>query len=87
MGLREFMNNNSAMATVVAIVVLIVVLGVMYQCNFADRRSSVQTSMYFHDLNDGTAFVRSVTEMPPIGVPSGTYRSQLSNPRKLPEPR
>lgn len=70
MSLRDWMNNNSALVTIAAVVLLVVTLGwIILQAK--GPSASRMKSQYYYDLNTGTIFTADSSEMPPIETPSG----------------
>ena len=71
MGVREWANQNSALTTVAAVLVLIFALGYSI-CQLAPgSKSQPIKAVYFYDLTNGTLFTADPKEMAPIDVPSG----------------
>jgi hypothetical protein len=71
MNVRDFLNNNSSVVTILAVVVLVFALGaiVMTSKGPSGRRGPVD--LYFYDLNTGKVFIAASDQYPPIEVPSG----------------
>ena len=71
MSLRDSMNNNSALVTLAAVVLLVVALGWIILKSKGPSGASQFKSQYYYDLNTGTIFAADSSEMPPIETPSG----------------
>lgn len=67
---RDFMNNNSALVTIVAVVVLVISLGVIIM-NTRGPGAVRAIDLYFFDLSTGQLFVASSDQIPPIDSPGG----------------
>ncbi len=75
--IRDTINNNSAVVTVGAVLLLIVgLLLLMNQCSEGGP-GQVNKYQYFYDLNTGELFVADALDIAPIEAPSG-------KPYKLP---
>lgn len=72
MKVRDWMNNNSALVTIAAVVILVISLGVIIM-NTRGRNSYGPIELYYYDLNTGKLFVAMSNEFPPIEAPSGPY--------------
>ena len=67
--IRTWMNNNSAIVTILAVVVLIMSLGIIV---ISQQRPSFEpVPVYFYDLNTGQLFPGMSSDVPPIPAPSG----------------
>lgn len=75
MKLRDWMNNNSAVVTILAVVVLVISLGVIIM-NSSGRSGARIVDMYYYDMNSGKLFVGKSDQLAPIDAPSGPYRDQ-----------
>lgn len=71
MKLREFMNNNPAIVTVGAVVVLVVALGILFSSMGGGGSGQTIRELYFYDLNTNELFVGDAQQYPPIEAPSG----------------
>lgn len=78
MKIREFMNNNSALVTILAVVVLVVSLGVIIM-NTRGPGVARTIDLYFYDLNTGKLFTAKSDQIPPIEAPSGPLQGQPGN--------
>ena len=74
MGAREFMNRNSALVTIAAVVVLVVALGLIIMQSRGPRRSASPVDAYYFDMGSGRIFVSASAQIAPIDAPSGPYR-------------
>ena len=70
MNLREWMNQNSAVVTIIAVVLLLVSLGVIIMTLTPSSPNRV-VEVYFMDTADGQLFVEKSNQLPPIVAPSG----------------
>lgn len=81
MSLRSYMNNNPAIVTVAAIVVLLICLGLIYR-SLAGGGGTAQTiDVWYYDLNTGDLFVESSDSQPPIEAPSGPFEGHPAGVR------
>lgn len=71
MGLREALNNNSSLVTIVAVVVLVVALGIIVMTSKGPGSSSTKVDVYFYDLNTNKLFITDSTNYAPADAPSG----------------
>lgn len=79
MRLRDSMNNNSALVTVLAIVILIVSLGfIIYQAR-PNRYAPRVVDVYYYDLGSGQIFLGKSDKVSPIDAPSGPGSSGEPN--------
>lgn len=70
MSLRNFLNNNSSLATILAVVLLLISLGVIIlQTRNANSHEAV--GVYFYDMSSGQLFAAGSDQVPPISTPSG----------------
>lgn len=72
MNIREMMNNNPAVVTIGAVVVLVLCLGAIMCQLRGPSRPSGPIDLYFFDTNAGTLFTASSDQYPPIPAPSDT---------------
>lgn len=70
---REWLNKNSAMVTIAAVVLLVVALSILVM-SFR-RVDASDAGAYYFDLNTGRLFTASMTEIPPIEAPSGPLQT------------
>jgi hypothetical protein len=70
MSVREYLNNNSAVATILAVVVLVVALGIIVWSNKGPGGGDFQ--VYFYDLNTQTISAQSPRLPSPYDVGGGT---------------
>ncbi|MFG0249180.1 MAG: hypothetical protein ACF8OB_09865 [Phycisphaeraceae bacterium JB051] len=70
MNLREWMNQNSAVVTIIAVVLLLVSLGVIIM-TLTPQRAARVVDVYFMDTSDGALFIDKSDQLPPIVAPSG----------------
>ena len=70
MNVREWLNNNSAVATLVAVVVLVISLAILVYTGGGGSRVT-EIDLYYYDLNTGELFTASSRLIPPIEAPSG----------------
>ena len=71
MGVREFLNNNSAVATILAVVLLVMALGVIIWQNQGPQPR--QFEVFYYDLNTQEVFVDDVSRVVPFDRGNGTY--------------
>jgi hypothetical protein len=72
MRLRQWVNENSSVVTVGAVVVMIFSLGWIVQESLTRwHRSSGVPDVWFYDLGSGKLFRAKSTAVPPIDAPSG----------------
>lgn len=69
--LREWLNNNSAIVTVAAVLVLLMALGIIIWTQGSGNRLSTNYEVYYMDLGTNELFAGKITEIPPIDAPSG----------------
>lgn len=74
MGMREWMNRNSTVTTIVTVVVMAAALWFVYLQTMGKQRGQVGGDAYFYDLVDGKLFVATSTNLSPISAPSGTIK-------------
>lgn len=79
MKVRDWMNNNSALVTILAVVVLVISLGVIIMQTRAPGAGGRTIDLYYYDLNTGKLFVGKSDEIPPIEAPSGPYQNAPGN--------
>lgn len=72
---RDWMNNNSALVTIAAVVLLVISLGVIIM-QTRGPGSVRAIDLYFYDLNTGKLFVAKSDHIPPIKAPSGPFGEQ-----------
>lgn len=70
MQIRDWVNNNSAVVTILAVVMLVISLGVIIM-NSTGNRSGQITKMYYYNIQTGKFFVASSSELAPITTESG----------------
>jgi hypothetical protein len=70
MNLREWMNQNSAVVTIIAVVLLLVSLGVIIM-TLTPKNPARVVDVYFMDTSDGSLFVDKSDQLPPVAAPSG----------------
>ena len=70
MSIREYLNNNSAVATILAVVLLIVALGVIYWTSSGSSRGPI--AVYYYDMNT-KKLVEATGQTPPFDTGSGQY--------------
>jgi hypothetical protein len=75
MKVRDWMNNNSAVVTILAVVILVISLGVIIM-QTRGRGAPRTIDLYFYDLNTNQLFVARSDQIPPIPAPSGPLRGQ-----------
>lgn len=82
--LREWMNNNSAVVTVAAVLLLFVALFAIIKTNFTSRQARI-VDVYFFDLGAKVTnpldalYAAKGTEFPPIDSPSGQNMGVLAH--------
>ena len=70
MNLREWMNQNSAAVTIIAVVLLLISLGVIIMTLTPNNPSRI-VDVYFMDTADEVLFTATSDQLPPITAPSG----------------
>lgn len=70
MNLREWMNQNSAVVTIIAVVLLLVSLGVIIM-TLTPKNNLRVVDVYFMDTADGSLFVDKSDKLAPVVAPSG----------------
>lgn len=70
MNVREWLNNNSAIVTVVAVLVLCFALAFIIWNSSSNNRRYGPIDVYFVDLNTSEIFVARSDQIPPIAAPS-----------------
>lgn len=78
MSIREWINKNSAVATIVAVVILVISLGILIMNLGGGRRGPVVKELYYYDLNTGKVFTAPVESLPPVKAPSDPDESKRS---------
>ncbi len=72
MSIREWVNERSAMATIVAILILIGALAYLFVGSFGGRgRGKIPDQQYFWDTKDQKLVARPRGEVPPVKLDSG----------------
>lgn len=71
MNIREFLNNNSAVATIMAVVLLVIALGVIVWQSKGP--SAGQFDSFYYDLNTQEIFVDDATLSVPFDRGTGTF--------------
>jgi len=71
MSVREYLNNNSAVATIAAVVILVIALGILVWSNKGP--SSGSTQVYFYDLNEQKLLVAPASTQSPFETESGDF--------------
>ncbi len=72
MKLRDFLNNNSALVTILAVVVLVIALGVIVM-QLQPPRTAGAIDLYFYDMTSGQLFTASSDQIPPIETSNGPH--------------
>lgn len=70
MKMRDFLNNNSALVTILAVVILVISLGVIIM-NTRGPGAIRAIDLYFYDVSNGQLFVASSDQIPPIDTAGG----------------
>lgn len=71
MKLRDWLNNNSAVVTILAVVILILSLGFIIMQASGPKYKAQIVDVYYYDLGNGTIFTAKSNEIPPIESKSG----------------
>src|SRR5690606_5765079 len=72
MNVREWMNNNSALVTIGAVVLLVIALGIIL-LQTGDGITSGPIMMYYYDLNEGR-LIQVMSDQPaPVETASGPH--------------
>lgn len=74
MKLRNWLNNNSAVVTILAVVMLILSLGAIIIMNRGSSYTPRVYDVYFYDLNTKKLFVGKSNQYAPIATPDGGDR-------------
>lgn len=75
MKLRDWMNNNSAIVTIAAVVILILSLGYIVWSSKGPSYGARVIDVYYYDLNTQKVFTAKSDQVPPIDAPSGPFRT------------
>lgn len=78
MKIREWMNNNPAIMTIGAVVLLIICLGVIVNQLRGPGTRARTIDVYYYDLNTGELFVTESDQIPPIDTDSGAEAGVLA---------
>ena len=70
MKLRSWINNNSGLATILAVIILVAALVYLFVSS-SGRRVKRADAQWFYDLKTGELFETSLGEYPPIDTQSG----------------
>ncbi len=81
MSIRSYLNNNPAIVTIAAIVLLLVCLGVIYRTLSGGGGGPRIVDIYFYDLGSGEVFIGPSDSLPPIDAPSGPYNGKPAGVR------
>ena len=68
---REWVNNNSAVATALAVLALVVALAVLVWTSGVGRARGAPSQQWFFDLQSGELYEAAMDEIPPIDTESG----------------
>jgi len=79
MGLRTWLNNNSAVTTIGAVVLLLVALVVLSWTNGLFGSGSGGVDSYYYDLKTKKLFTADAQKVPPITAPSGANNGVLAH--------
>jgi len=71
--LRDFLNNNSAVVTILTVALLIVALGAIVLQLRPGRAGGQVVDVYYYDLDSGQIFTASSREVPPIETSTGPF--------------
>jgi len=80
MKVRDWVNNNSALVTILSVVLLMLALYAIWKINFAREEYYIPKNLWFYDLGTNKRFPAPREEIPPIDAPS---RTQIG-PNKVP---
>ena len=69
---REWLNKNSAVVTIAAVVLLVVSLGIIIMTLRPKRYKPRIVDVYYFDLGANRTFVAKSNEIPPVEGPSGS---------------
>jgi hypothetical protein len=70
---REFLNQNSSIGILAAVVLLVISLFIIYRELSGTGGPQAPQSKYFLDLNTGEIFSGDINAIPPIDTPSGPH--------------
>jgi len=71
MNIREYMNNNPAVVTIGAVVILVICLGLIIKTLFKGSGGRTgPVDVYYYDLNTGELFTAGSDKFPPIQSPT-----------------
>ncbi|MFW5682584.1 MAG: hypothetical protein ACOC1G_06215 [Phycisphaeraceae bacterium] len=76
MKVREFLNQNSSIGILAAVVLLVISLFIIYREISGTGGPQPPSDKYFLDLNTGEIFVGDMQAIPPIETPSGPYEGE-----------
>ena len=71
MSIREYLNKNSASATIISVVLLVIAIGIMLLTSGGNSRGGGQ--VYFYDLNTKTIQAVDAATASPSDIGNGTY--------------
>lgn len=71
---RNWLNNNSAMVTILAVVILILSLGFIIISNSRPSYTPRVIDVYYYDLGAKQLFVDKSDKYPPIATPTGEMK-------------
>ncbi len=78
--IRSFLNENSALVTIAAVVLLVLSLAFIVINSKSGGRSSGPIDVWYYDLNTGDLFEGTSDQIPPIEAPSGPLSGQAGVP-------
>ena len=76
MKIREFLNQNSSIGILAAVVLLVISLFIIYRELSGAGRPQPPQSKYFMDLNTGEVFIGDFNALAPIETPSGPHEGE-----------
>lgn len=69
--IREWINQNATLVTVLAIIVLVLCFGILYKRVHQRRYAGRITAFYYYDIQTDALYADSPFVIPPIDAPSG----------------
>lgn len=76
MKVREFLNQNSSIGILAAVVLLVISLFIIYRELSGTGGPQPPAEKYFLDLNTGEIFVGDMQAIPPVQTPSGPHEGE-----------
>lgn len=81
MKIRDYLNQNSSVGILAAVVLLVISLFIIYRQLTGSGGGPRITELYYYDLNTGRVFVAPIEAVPPIETDSGDYQGEPAGVR------